>query len=79
MAESSGVKPPTFGGKTDDNADGFVKVFYRFVKYRQIKDADKKLNLIAVLLKDAAADWLDALPDDSKSTFAKLTVFFATV
>lgn len=77
MAESGGVKPPTFSGKSDEDADSFVKSFERYVKYREITANDKKLNLFAVLLKDAAADWLDALPEDTKSTFAKLTEAFA--
>jgi hypothetical protein len=67
MAESDVVKPPTFSGKSDEDADSFVKSFERYVKYREITASDKKLNLFTVLLKDAAADWLDALPDDTES------------
>lgn len=77
MAESSGVRPPIFYGRPDEDADAFVKAFERYTKYREITDNDKKLNLFAVLLKDSAADWLDALPDDAKDTFAKLSASFS--
>jgi hypothetical protein len=44
MADGS-VKPPVFSGKPDDDADGFVRAVDRYVKYREITDNGKKLNL----------------------------------
>jgi hypothetical protein len=76
MADGS-VKPPVFSGKPDDDADGFVRAFDRYIKYREITDNGKKLNLFAVLLKDNAADWYDALSETSKDTFAHLSEAFA--
>ena len=77
MAKSIGVKPPQFSGKSDEDADSFVKAFERYIKYRETNDDTKKLNLFAVLLLDAAADWFDLLADDDKSTLAKLNESFA--
>jgi hypothetical protein len=76
MADGS-VKPPVFSGKPDDDADGFVRAFDRYIKYREITDNGKKLNLFAVLLKDNAADWYDALSEVSKDTFEHLNKAFA--
>ena len=76
MAESAKA-PPVFAGRSNEDADAFVKSFDRYVKFREITDDSKKLNLFAVLLKAAAADWLDALPDVSKDTFTKLSQAFA--
>ena len=75
MAKSCGVKPPLFAGKAEEDADGFVKSFERYCTFREVTE-DKKLNLFAVLLKDSAADWLDALDEDSTSTYAKLRAAF---
>ena len=75
MAEAS-VKPPVFSGKPDEDADSFIKAFDRYIKYREITDNGKKLNLFAVLLKDNAADWYDALSDESKDTFTHLSKAF---
>ncbi len=76
MAESA-VKPPVFAGRSDEDADAFVKSFERYLKFRETTDNGEKLNLFAVLLKGAAADWLDALPDASKETFEKLSQSFS--
>lgn len=77
MAESMGIKPPKFYGKPNEDADAFTKAFDRYTKFREITDGSKKLNLFAVLLHESAADWLDSLPDESKSTFALLSKAFA--
>lgn len=77
MAEFGGVRPPTFAGKREEDADAFVKAFERYTKFKEITDGDKKLNLFAVLLHGSAADWFDALPDTAKDNFAHLSASFA--
>lgn len=77
MAKSSGVKPPIFTGRADEDADSFVKSFERYLKFRDITEDSKKLNLFAVLLKDSAAQWLDGLPESSKDSYAHLLTEFA--
>jgi hypothetical protein len=71
------VKPPAFAGKPDDDANGFIRAFDRLVKYREINDNGTKLYLFAVLLKDNAADWYDALSEASKDSFEHLNKAFA--
>ncbi len=80
MAETAftSIKPPTFSGKTDEDADAFIKSFDRYVKYREITDADKKRNLLAVLFTHSAGDWYESLPDATKSTFDTLRTAFAS-
>jgi len=72
---TSAVPPPSFSGKTTENAASFLKQFEKYTKYRNIRDDDnddKKLNLFAVLLKDAAGDWMDSLPETHKDSFTNL-------
>lgn len=75
MAESH-VTPPSFCGRRDDDADSFLKAFDRYVKYREISDKKKQLNLFAVLLKENAANWLDSLPETSTDCFDNLMAAF---
>jgi Retrotransposon gag protein len=77
MAKAAGIKAPTFSGRADEDADGFITAFERYVKYRDITEAAKKLNLFVVLLHNSAAQWLDSLPDSSKDTFEHLSAVFA--
>jgi len=76
-AASDSVKPPTYCGKTDEDADSFMKQFKRYAVYREIEGDDgKQLKLFSVVLKESASDWLDALPNASKDTFAHLKEAF---
>ena len=76
MAKPGGVKPPLFTGRGDEDADSFVSAFDKYIKYREITEDSKKLNLFAVLLKESAAQWLDSLPETSKDTFINLSLAF---
>jgi hypothetical protein len=79
MAEAAvAIRPPTFSGKANEDADSFLNAFERYIRYREIKDADKKLNLLAVLLTDAAGDWFESLPDSSKTSYDNLRAAFAS-
>lgn len=69
MAETTAPQPPTFSGYAKEDPDTFLKAFLKYAKFRDIIDVNKRLNLFAVLLKNCAADWFDALPDNSKDTF----------
>ena len=76
-AASDSVKPPSYCGKTDEDADSFMKQFKRYAVYREIEaDDGKQLKLFSVILKESASDWLDALPNASKDTFAHLKEAF---
>ena len=76
MAKSGGVKPPLFTGRGDEDADSFVSAFDKYIKYREITEDSKKLNLFAVLLKESAAQWLDSLPETAKDTYVNLSLAF---
>ena len=77
MAKFTGVTPPTFHGHADEDADGFLRSFERYTKFREITDNNKKLNLFGVLLHDAAAQWLDGVPDSEKDSFDNLFTRFS--
>ena len=53
-----------------------MKAFERYIKYREITDNARKLNLLAVLLSGPAGDWYDALPEDNKDAFIHLCSAF---
>ena len=79
MADAfAAVKPPTFSGKPEEDADAFIKAFDRFIRYKELVDTTKQLNLLAVLFQDTAADWFESLVDDQKDTIAKLRAAFAS-
>jgi len=72
------VKPPTFSGKSGEDADAFIKAFDRFVRYKELVDGKKQLNLLAVLFKDSAADWFESLRDDQKNSIENLRTAFGS-
>jgi G:T/U-mismatch repair DNA glycosylase len=77
MAEGSvTVQPPKFRGNADEDADAFIKTFDRYIRYKEITDNGKKLNLLAVLLTDSAGDWYESLPTDKKSSLDALRKAF---
>ena len=77
MAEFAAVRPPTFSGKPDADADSFIKAFDRYLRYQEVEDAVKQRNLLAVLFKDAAADWFESLADGHKNNIGNLRTAFA--
>jgi len=76
---AAAIKPPLFHGKADEDADAFIKTLDRYITYKEITDATKKVNLFAVLLKDSAGDgdWYESLADDRKDTDTHLRAAFA--
>lgn len=78
MAEAVAIRPPTFSGKAEEDANCFVNSLDMYIRYRENKDANKKLNLLAVLLTDAAGDWYESLPHSSKDSSDNLRAAFAS-
>jgi len=77
MVESATVvRPPTSSGRAGENADTFIKTFDRYVTCREIINDQKKLNLLAVLLRDSAPDWYESLLDASKKNYSTLHMAF---
>jgi hypothetical protein len=72
------IKPPSFSGKSGEDADAFIRAFDRFVRYKELVDGKKQLHLLAVLLKDSAADWFESLRDDQKNSIENLRTAFGS-
>lgn len=70
------MRQPSFGGKSGEDADSFIKAFERCITYREITDNKKEQNLLAVVFNGAAADWFDALSDESKDSYDHLLTAF---
>ena len=75
-ASDNAVKPPTFKGTSEEDADAFLKQFERYTAFKEIADNGKKLNLLSVLLSGPAGDWLDTLPAANKDTYGHLIAAF---
>jgi len=54
------LAPPPFRGSSEDDGEGWLARFEKYVTYRGFPETEK-LNLIAVLFRDQAADWWDTL------------------
>jgi len=65
----SALAPPPFCGLTDEISEGWLSRFEKYVTYRGFLDREK-LNLLAVLLRDSAGDWLDMLDDRTRNNWA---------
>lgn len=70
------VPPPSFSGRSTDDAFAFVKAFERYVEWKNVTTDDRKRALFAVLLRDNAGAWYDTISDSDKSSFDTLRVAF---
>jgi hypothetical protein len=77
VADYAAVRPPTFSGKPDEDADSFITAFNRYIRYQELDDAVKQRNLLAILFEDAAADWFESLADGHKNNIGNLRTAFA--
>jgi len=60
MLSDSLYAPGTFHGRSNEDADSFLDYVDRFAKYRHLSD-ENCLELLPVLLRDAACDFYDTL------------------
>ena len=69
--EELSLAPPMFSGAIRVDADAWLHRFHQYVDYKRLDD-ERKLQLFKLLMTDAAADWLSALPDDAIRDFRDL-------
>jgi len=67
--------PPSFSGSKTQDADRWLRRFEYYVQFRQLSDK-AALQLFKLLLTEAAADWLESVPDRQKLTTKLLTHAF---
>jgi hypothetical protein len=70
------VPPPSFSGRSSDDAFAFVKEFERYVEWKNVTSDDRKRALFAVLLRDNAGTWYDTTSDSDRSSYATLRAAF---
>lgn len=70
------VPPPSFSGRSTDDAFAFVKQFERYVEWKNVTADDRKRTLFAVLLRDNAGAWYDTISQSDKSSFEALRAAF---
>lgn len=66
--EELSLAPPMFSGASRVDADAWLHRFIQYVDYKRLGD-EQKLQLFKLLMTDAAADWLRALPDEATRDF----------
>jgi len=62
--EELSLAPPLFSGASRVDADAWLHRFIQYVEYKRLGE-EQKLQLFKLLMTDAAADWLRALPDEA--------------
>ena len=60
--EELSLAPPLFSGASRVDADAWLHRFIQYVEYKRLGN-EQKLQRFKLLMNDAAADWLHALPD----------------
>jgi hypothetical protein len=58
--------PPSFNGAPSQDAERWVRRFKHYVDFRQLSDS-AAIQLFKLLLTDAAADWLESVPQAEQS------------
>jgi len=74
-SQENSFAPPVFHGAAHEDAEVWLSRFEKYIVYRGFNDRDK-VNFLAVVLRDDAADWYDSLPDTSTDTWAHLKQAF---
>jgi hypothetical protein len=59
--------PPSFNGSPNQDAERWLRRFKHYVNFRQLSD-DAAIQLFKLLLTDAAADWLESVPQMDQAT-----------
>ena len=77
-SEGINVPPPSFSGRSTDDAFAFVKEFERYVAWKNVTTDDRKRALFAVLMRDNAGAWYDTISDADKLV-AKITATFMLI
>lgn len=70
------VPPPSFSGRSTDDAFAFTKAFERYVDWKGVSDDNRKRALFAVLLRDNAGTWYDTMADADKASYTALRAAF---
>ena len=70
-AGDSSLTPPPFRGSIQEDPEAWLSRFNKYVTYRGFPDREK-LNLLAVLLRDAASDWYDTLAQQTRDSWEEV-------
>jgi uncharacterized coiled-coil protein SlyX len=75
MAVSDGQLPPPFYGRSDCNAADWLSEVQRYCTFKNF-NADRSCQLMKYLLRQSAADWLEAQTEDQVDTLDHFIVAF---
>ena len=74
MADASLV-PSAFSGASGTDADAWIRRFNNYCDFRRL-EGDDRLPLFRLLLVDAAADWVQGLPEQVADDFVAVQAAF---
>jgi len=63
--------PSAFRGLPSEDAEAWFSSLEKYANFRNMSD-EHKLAFLPVVLKDAASDWFDRLPDETRSSWEQL-------
>jgi len=65
----------SFRGLPSEDAEVWFSAFEKYANFRNMSD-EHKLAFLPVVQKDAASDWFDMLPDETRSNWEQLRTRF---
>ena len=75
MADAAALVPSAFSGTSGTDADSWMRRFANYCQYRRL-EGDDRLPLFRLLLTDAAADWMQSLPEEMCDDFEEVQAAF---
>ena len=70
------LAPPRFSGASRVDADAWLHRFVYYAEYKRLND-EQQIQLFKLLMSDAAADWMRALPREAMVSFKELAQRFS--
>jgi hypothetical protein len=71
------VAPKPFTAKAGQDAEAWLEYFQRYANFRKLATHDK-LQLLGLLMHEAASDWLTTLPNADRQDYERLVNAFKT-
>lgn len=75
VVSDSVIAPPPFTGRVNADPESWLELFQRYATHRHLGEEDKK-TLFPLLMREAAADWLGTLPQETFNSYASLKEAF---
>ena len=75
IVSDSVIAPKPFSGTSSENGEEWLRYFETYAAYRNLQEEDK-IRLFAILMRNAAADWISTLAQDGQHSYDSLKQAF---